>query len=168
MLWAFDAYNGKQLWNFSEAGSIDDTPIYEGGFIYISSWDLNVNKTFKINATTGKAVWNHTMNGKGGGILYNNGYTYTMGADKCIVYALNDTNGVELWNFTKKESCYAATALSLHGDILFFETSGVPTSQHLFAINKTNGLQIWNLSSGFSYWDSAVSIDNTTGIAYAC
>ena len=96
-VYALNAANGAELWNYTTGGTVDSSPAVVGGVVYIGSDDGNV---YALNAANGAKLWNYTT----GGSVYSspavvNGVVY-IGSDDDNVYALNATNGAKLWSYT--------------------------------------------------------------------
>ena len=96
-VYAFNAANGEQIWNFSTGGRVVSCPAIEYGMVYVGSEDHNL---YALNAQTGKLVWNYTT-----GYYVDsdpsvqNGVVY-FGSEDRNVYALNAQTGGFIWNST--------------------------------------------------------------------
>ncbi len=56
-IYALNAANGAQLWNYTSGGGIDSSPAVANGIVYVGSFDHNV---YALNAATGVQIWNYT------------------------------------------------------------------------------------------------------------
>lgn len=65
-----------------------------------------------------------------------------MGSDDDNVYALNATNGNELWNYTTGAAIYFSSPAVLNGVVYIGSLD-----DKVYALNATNGIQIWNYST---------------------
>ena len=56
-LYALNASNGNQIWNYTTGNNIVSTPAVANGIVYVGSLDNNV---YALNASNGSQVWNFT------------------------------------------------------------------------------------------------------------
>ena len=106
--------NPTLLWNYTTGDLVYSSPVVVNGVLYVGSTDGNI---YVLNATDGAKIWNYTTDGQvlsspaaADGVVYvgsavipppvkfhhgNHPLSITTGA----VYALNATNGVQLWKY---------------------------------------------------------------------
>ncbi|MGD0072116.1 MAG: PQQ-binding-like beta-propeller repeat protein [Candidatus Bathyarchaeia archaeon] len=113
-VYALNAANGNKLWNYTTSGAvggIGSSPAVVNGVVYINSDDGNV---YALNAANGNKLWNYTTSALTSPLGYNpavmaspqfesspavvKGVVYVGSGDN--IYALNATNGDELWSYT--------------------------------------------------------------------
>ncbi len=98
---------------------------------------------------TNNTLWTFTAGGNVysptvvGGIVY-----VGSGTPDNHVYALNKTNGNQIWNYTATASVYTAPAVA-DGIVYFGDVNG-----KIFAVNASNGNHVWNYSAGMITYSS--------------
>ena len=60
-LYAFNAANGDELWNFTTGYYVDSDPAVTNGVVYFGSED---NSVYALNATTGAFIWSYATGDK--------------------------------------------------------------------------------------------------------
>jgi len=145
-VYALNTTSGLQLWNFNpnlNGGhyySIGSSPTVVEGVVYVSSGD---DFFYALNASDGSKLWTAAAsNGIGTDPTVKNGVVYFgIGNDYWAnFFALNTTNGKQIWNFTAGEFDSACAVIN---DIVFVGSEDC----HVYALNATNGLQIWNYTA---------------------
>ncbi len=108
--YAVRADNGKLIWNFDAGDCVDSTPAIAGGKIYFGSWNRYI---YCLNEKDGKLIWKFRMppsnfdDHRQASPVIGENYGYRnlqkpvlfMGGFNGILYALDASNGKELWEF---------------------------------------------------------------------
>ncbi|MEJ2240816.1 MAG: PQQ-binding-like beta-propeller repeat protein [Candidatus Bathyarchaeota archaeon] len=94
-LYAFDAFAGTKIWNYSTNGKVRTSPAVVDGIVYVGSG----SGVYAINASTGAKIWNNLT----GALIFKTpvvayGYVYA-GANNLLV-ALDAFTGMRIWNFS--------------------------------------------------------------------
>ena len=97
-IYALNAANGVQLWNYTIDGGIS-SPAFVDGVVYVGSW----NNVYALNAANGVKLWDFTLLNESGADVDSSptivsGVVY-IGADEGGVYALNASNGAQIWHY---------------------------------------------------------------------
>ncbi len=127
--------DGSVEWNVSYTEPVKFSPVWAGNYIYAPVGNMLVAYN-----STGKEVWNLTLNGTVSspayhdGIVYVNSYTWVNGTSYSNVYAVNKS-GVILWNTTIKGALYGGVILA--GDYVMGVTGD--KSSVVYWINSTSG-----------------------------
>lgn len=159
-LFALDAETGTFLWNYTTGGEIQGAPAVADNLVLVGSFD---GRLYALQASTGKAIWE-----------FNTGYKIrstpaivedvvffgtesAAGAGKPCVYALDITNGNEIWNFTTSTGKGVSSSIAVGDNEVFF--GGL--DRKVYALNKTTGAEVWNFTTGGSVYSSpALDLDN--------
>jgi outer membrane protein assembly factor BamB len=111
-IYALDASTGAQEWSFTTGGEVTSSPAVANGVVYVGSVDGNV---YALDAITGAKSWSYSTGGGSvysspavaAGVLY--GGTWNAGNR---VFALDSSNGTELWSFGLGEIISASPAVA--------------------------------------------------------
>ncbi|MFB0562845.1 MAG: PQQ-binding-like beta-propeller repeat protein [Candidatus Lokiarchaeia archaeon] len=191
MLWKFETL-GSQVWNttlevqgstiaelFSVVLSPDESKVYAGGYVPNGThWDIIL---VEFNATNGEPGWNYTLSGPSydyiGAIAVSpdgeqvyaavqlSKYSGTSYNSSFYVFALNSSNGNEIWHYelynTSHPYAYASgLTVSPIDEIVYvsghYEKPG-SSYLSLVALNASNSNEIWNLTS--TTYSSIYTID---------
>jgi len=152
-LYCLNATTGDYLWNFTAvdklnygATYVDDKLFF--GIVDFASPYYETGPFTCINATTGELIWTQpwtpgtASTWLGPAAAY--GKLYIGNAADHSIYALNQTNGEIVWNYTYPARSYAYGAPSVADGVVFQSTGGSTPGCHLWAINATTGEFIWN------------------------
>lgn len=158
-VYALNAKNGAQIWNFSTGYSVETSPVVTNGMVYFVSYDGNF---YALNAANGILLWNYTT-GKAVGKLVNvdsspsvvNGVVY-VGSDDGNVYALNAKDGAKIWNYSTGNGTLSTP--TVYDGILYVGSS----DNSIYAFNDTTGTKLWTYSTGGSVGSPVV----VNGILY--
>jgi outer membrane protein assembly factor BamB len=150
---AFNATTGAMIWNqtFSLRGGLGGVAVADG-LVFLGtggrgdagSSELDSNKTFALNASTGARVWNTSTVYE-----YNGGYPVvayglvfigsTMSGYKRL-YAFNETTGAQVWNFTGNGGF---AGVSVADGLVFAGTD----NNTLYAVNASTGAEVWRYAN---------------------
>ena len=138
-IYALNASDGSQLWNYSTGYWAVSSPAFINGIVFVGSDDSNV---YALNASGGAQLWNYTT----GGYVYSSpaviGGTVYVGSEDGSVYALNATSGTQLWNYTTGKFVDSSPAI-VNGAVYIGSGDG-----NIYALNAANGIQLWNYTTG--------------------
>jgi outer membrane protein assembly factor BamB len=95
-LYAFNAFTGAHVWNYTTSLPVSSSPAIAYGMVYVGSWDKNI---YAFNESTGDKIWNFTT----GEAVFSSpavadGVVYSSSDDRYL-YALNATTGKLLWKY---------------------------------------------------------------------
>jgi outer membrane protein assembly factor BamB len=148
-IYAFDAYTGTKIWNYSTNRAVYSSPAVSGDMLFIGIGD----SVCAFNALTGLRIWNHPTRGV---IISSpnvvNGVVY-VGSSDGNVYALNASTGNKIWNFTSKGPGEPAAEKGITGA---FASSPAVANEvvyigsddgNVYALNAVTGVKIWNYST---------------------
>ena len=165
-LYAFNASTGERIWNVS--GSYDTiapsgTPTVVDGKVYVGYG--------AFDAYTGRLIWTCLgqpipSSGTGNVLLKNpavtNGIVYAQKPSPAIIYALNATNGKEIWQKTTGTSVYSGSSLTIVNGVIYFGDD----FQNLNALNATTGEKIWRTQVQYTPWSGPYSfVESTPAVA---
>jgi outer membrane protein assembly factor BamB len=128
------------IWNYTTGDWIwSSSPTVADGKVYVGSWD---NKTYCLNATTGKQIWNYTTGWfveSSPAVAYGRVY---VGSYDSKIYCLNDTTGAQIWNYTTGDIVVSSPAVV--DDRVYVGSLDNKT----YCLNATTGEHIWNYTAG--------------------
>ncbi len=166
--------NPIEMWNSTTGNVIYSSPavadVNSDSFIetIIGSNDGYV---YAFNGTTGEQVWNYST----GFEIYSSPSIADINNDNILevvigaftsdytnggLYALNGTNGVEIWSYDNVCVGSSPTLIDLDQDAVYREVIfGACNDDYIYVLNGTNGSQIWNYSTGvgatYTFWLSS-------------
>jgi len=160
----------RLIWNYTLIGSVGSVAVV-GGVVYVGCIptpmvaNASVTGMYALNATTEaltaaqRLIWNYTLKEYGmatspavvGGIVY-------IGTWDNRTYALNATNGVQIWNYTTTDT--GSSPAVVNGVVYIGSSGDTVTSPILYALNATTGASIWNHTMGASVDSSPAVVDN--------
>ena len=155
-VYAFDETTGTVVWIYTTnwLPSSDlwppsafeySSPAVVGGIVYIGSTD---NRTYALNATTGKQIWNYTTDWKVfSSPAVANGIVYT-GPEGNYIYALNATDGTLVWRHNTGSWLTAFSSPAVAEGVVY-----IGTYDGLYALDATNGAYMWK------YWLNDTTTD---------
>jgi len=163
-IYAFDAYTGAKIWNYSTSLGVYSSPALSGSVLFIGV----VNDVFAFNASTGLKIWNYSTEGL---IISSpnvvNGRVY-IGSSDGNVYALNASTGAKIWNFASPGQSNEAATESGYGDGAFASSPAVVDNVvyigsddgNIYALDALTGAKIWNFTTSIQptyTWGNQVS-----------
>jgi outer membrane protein assembly factor BamB len=168
-----DVCHLQSAWNFStRVASVSSQPIVANESVYFGDWFGNA---YSLNLTTGALNWKvhvHSSSQISGTPAVVDGVVYVASLSPSTVYALNQTNGRQIWNATVSTNPQLAVWASptVFRDRLYIGVAaaeGVPEPNitakgYLVALNSTTGSVLWNFttsigtSPGNGAWGSVV------------
>ncbi|PIV28728.1 MAG: hypothetical protein COS36_01255 [Candidatus Altarchaeum sp. CG03_land_8_20_14_0_80_32_618] len=162
------------IWNFSATLS-HSSPVITDGKVIITS--VKDNQIYALSESNGSKIWNKSISNlawsysSGGIIFYFSftpavvGDTIYVGTGDCKIYALNLSNGGQLWNFTGNGRTASFLTVANNKVIFRCHRDG-NTNDTLYLLNASNGDKTFE--KNFSYF-SAKTINpaiSVAGIAY--
>jgi len=173
-VYAINASNGNIIWNVTVRQN-DGSPLIDGEVIYVGEGfsviaeELVLNpRAIALNKTNGEEIWHHIEpNGCGwigspivheNYLYYTTGYyNYTTGSRiGSGLYALNKTNGQEIW---QTDLGFFVCSAAYHEGMVFVSNNEMGFLMGQYALNATNGDIIWHVNYGPS-WDSSPVVYN--------
>jgi outer membrane protein assembly factor BamB len=158
-LYAFDAYAGTKIWNYSTSGKVRTSPAVVNGIVYVGSNDGNV---YALDASSGTKLWNYSTGNivqehYGSSPAVSDGIVY-IGSDGSGVYALNASTGAKIWNALPG-------AIVFKTPVVAYDYVYMGVNNWLFALDASTGMEIWNFSHPgfFPEWASPAVAD---GVIY--
>ncbi|GEM_PF-339108 len=139
--------------NTSNPSDLSEWPMFRRSLNHTAYVASNVNTT-KINLSWTFAV----SGGLASSPSVSNGILYIGSNSANVTYAVNTTNGAQLWNVSTGNITGASVAIA---DGKIFTTSGFFNNNQLYAINATNGSVIWNFSYSPPIRGSPLVVNNT-------
>ncbi len=131
-LYAFNAFNGDQVWSRKVGGSSVSSPVIVNGLVYVRDWYGN---DYALDASTGDEVWNYSAGWSYSSPAVVNGvyYARTSGA----VTALDAAEGSLIWT----------VSLSGNGDgspLVIDDTIYIADSGFVYALSTQDGALKWS------------------------
>lgn len=170
-VYALDAISGKQIWNYSQAGGVNSSPNIKNGVVYVGTGTGHV---LALNSVNGEKLWDFKTAGRtfedgdtiSDGVLSSpavaDGRVY-VNSQLYYVYALNASNGSQIWNYTTGQEVYAAPLV--FGDLVYV----CSFDGYVYAFNSSTGQINWKFLTppdlqGYRFLNSAPVI--SSGILY--
>jgi outer membrane protein assembly factor BamB len=155
-VYALDAETGEQIWGSSvENYTLHSAPVVVDGHVYVVPDNGNV---YCLDAHTGARIWNYSTGRSGnffgkiwtpsitGGFagfpVVVGGYTY-VGSDNGVLHALNDSTGIEVWNYTTGGVVGSPSVAD--GYLYVGANSG--DQGRLYVLNASTGASVWNYAT---------------------
>ncbi|MBN2501164.1 MAG: PQQ-binding-like beta-propeller repeat protein [Anaerolineales bacterium] len=147
VMYAVNALNGNNLWDFQTGAAILGTAAYSDGVLVVTSMD---GKIYGLNANTGAKVWEYQT---GAGISVSpaiqDGTVY-VGSRDGYFYALHASNGALKWKYATRvpgdadspfalAPIIAPAAVSENGGTVLFGAENM----YFYALNTSNGQERW-------------------------
>jgi len=148
LVYCLNATTGAEIWRSANTGGVNygmtavadvavgDRRIYLGG-THTDVICLNDTGGVEWRYNTGGTVWN---------VLVADGKVYA-GSQDGKVYCLDATTSTLIWTYTRPIAAYARSALSVHGDRLFFASQ----DKNVTCVNKNTGAFIWNYTTNGTF-----------------
>jgi eukaryotic-like serine/threonine-protein kinase len=170
--YALDATSGGKIWNISGLGIIKSSPTVVDNVAYFGSSNNNV---YALNVTNGNIIWVYTANRGLWGSPFeasptvDNGLVFICSASNQInwqtrVYALNASNGNELWTYQIGRYPFGSTlslAPATVGGVVYVGS----LDNTLFAYNATTGKVIWSYATSFGIGTTPAIVNGVIYIA---
>jgi outer membrane protein assembly factor BamB len=141
-VYAFNATNGVKLWSYPAGDLVSSSPAVADGIVYIGLSDGNL---VALNGSTGEEVWKHHTIGGVGSPIVQDGVVFAVSSVfipiftfNSDVYALNATNGKNLWDYNINNSAAFPTLVD--------ETLYVGVGSNVSALSSVNGSLLWSNS----------------------
>jgi outer membrane protein assembly factor BamB len=155
-VYALDAGTGAQLWSSTvENYTLHSPPVVVSGHVYVVPDNGNV---YCLDARTGAKIWNYSTGRSGnffgkiwtpsitGGFVgfpvAVGGYTY-VGSDNGVLHALNDSTGIEIWNYTT-DGVVGSPSVA-NGYLYLGSNSG--NNGNFYVLNASTGARVWNYTT---------------------
>jgi outer membrane protein assembly factor BamB len=173
---ALNASTGDPIWqaNFTNRYGNPDTggaPTVSDGVVYTQGY----NNLYALNATNGALLWNYTNLGSWGtsispavaeGLVFSASY-YENGGSRGYVFAVNATDGSEVWTFPTGNVLMSSPAVC--GGVVYVGSD----DHNLYALDASTGSVVWNYTTGDRVFSSPavangqVYVGSTDGNMYA-
>jgi outer membrane protein assembly factor BamB len=160
-IYAFDAYTGNELWNYTTPGVFSGFTV-AGQTVYVSSNFVNTTDyldaeysggyiyeggILALNASNGITMWNYTIHGSVESPIVVNDMAYAV-SDNGKVYALDASDGTEIWKYATEKSL---------GHAQFADGAlYVGSSDGAYCFDATKGNVLWNFAAD-DYADSSAT-----------
>lgn len=130
---AFDANDGKKIWQFERAGLSEITsPTIAGNVVYVTGYEV----VYGLDAYTGKVVWESSpVRSPSTSPVVKDGVVYVGTIDR-MLYALELKSGDKKWEF---ESSYIVCSPTVVNDDIYF----TDTNSILRCLDKNTGKLKW-------------------------
>jgi eukaryotic-like serine/threonine-protein kinase len=157
-LYAFDAYDGTQLWNYTTGGKVRSSPAVVDNIVYVACTDGNL---YAIDDSTGNKIWNYTTGRKVPHLVSSpaiaNGIVY-VGTNNSTIIALDALTGSKMWVYAIG-AVFSTPAIS-SGYVY------VTSQNDLYAFNASTGTKLWNFTHIPSYSLEFSSPTVADGVVY--
>ena len=174
--------NPTLLWNYTTDDLVYSPPTINNGVLYVGSTDGNI---YALNATNGAKIWNYTTSGQVfpspavvNGVVYDGSavlpppsgfppWEQSASIPTGAVYALNATNGVQLWKYVTGGYGVSSCPVAIGGVVYVGSWDG-----NIYALNATSGVKLWNYTTGGAVFSSVVAggviyVDSSDDNVYA-
>jgi outer membrane protein assembly factor BamB len=158
-IYAFNAYTGVKLWNYSTQSPVNTSPAVSGNTVFVGA-GLDV---LALDASTGAKIWNYTTKGFAGYSSFSlaDGVVYVASEDD--VYALDASAGIKIWNYTTGVAPYGSHGIGSSpavADGIVYVSAG---DSNIYALNASTGAKVWNYSA-HTLTSSSPAVSN--GVVY--
>jgi outer membrane protein assembly factor BamB len=176
--------SGEEYWTYRTGGSVDSSPAYADGYLYVGSGDSRLYcldaDPLEDGIDEGMAdavgsdydfLWTHTINGPvwGSPLVVNNVIYVTTSPgvnptdpNPGRLYAISVPPGgapTELWYFVLPNNAPIYTSPLVYENLVIFGAN----DNRVYAINRTTGQEEWNVTTGDSIKSSPAAAD---GLVY--
>jgi outer membrane protein assembly factor BamB len=152
--YCLDECDGTEIWNFTVADDdAQSTPAISDGMVVFGGWTLGYGgHIYCVNMTTGLEEWNITTPDHpcgsaaiSEGVVYMTTYDFSPTRDPGELYALNITDGSEIWSQPVERT--DSTPALAYGNV--YVCGGCMGSSDLmtYCFNATTGELLWNTSA---------------------
>lgn len=145
-IYCVNATTGAHIWNFTtQDKQVTVAVAYGKIFAGCGHWTTSATGcVYCLDMYDGSLVWSFQTNRDiTGMVAVANGKVYLSASYEgwdCVVFALNATNGEEVWRVTQYSSGDAARTAVAYGKVFVNFGYGVPG---VYALNETNGDEVW-------------------------
>jgi outer membrane protein assembly factor BamB len=159
---ALNIANGAEQWNYNIYSGTTGSPSIANGILYMGG----TGGIYAINTTSHALLWWQSVNNYVQGLSITDGVVYTATWGK-IAYALNATDGNQLWSHTLPE--YVDSCPVVVGGVFYIGAN----DQNMYALNASTGTEIWRYTLNGRIENSAavtngnLYIGSATGRIYA-
>ena len=169
-VYAFNAYSGKELWNYTTPGQFSSL-VNAGQNIYVSSNFENTTGQsaqnpsgnvyqggdLALDASNGTRIWDYPISSSVGSPIVANGTVHVV-AGNGNVYALDASDGRVIWKY--------ATGLSTGSSLLVNGYLYVGSSDGVYCFDAYDGAVIWNFKASDFADSSATNPTYADGVVY--
>lgn len=149
-VYALNATDGTEQWQFKNNIGIDSSPTVVGGTVYVGGYRM-----FALSASDGTEQWRNDNIGITRSSPTVADGTVFVGGGEGNVYALNAINGTEQWHFATGERVESSPTVV---DDTVFVGSNDGT---VYALNAGDGTQKWNFATGGAVQSSPTVVNDT-------
>lgn len=151
VLSAFATSTGQSEWNYSVDSIVDAPPAFDSGYFYFGTeggtcYEVSSNGAGGWSTDLGAGI-ETTPSAFGGEVFV----ATTAG----VIYALNASTGMVVWQFTAAGSVASSPVVSANGLVYDADTTG-----ELYALNATTGSLVWQYNLGAAPTSSPVIDSN--------
>ncbi|MCL2475564.1 MAG: PQQ-binding-like beta-propeller repeat protein [Candidatus Bathyarchaeota archaeon] len=145
---ALDAYTGDTIWESETTVEVYLPPVVWGDFVYVSglgeSFLYGTRSVYCIEASSGRTVWNQTVEGFPTAPAVAYGCVY-VGTGEGYMYAFDALTGAKKWvcGVVCSDGGIEFSPVVASGAIFFGASDG-----HLYALNATSGVELWRYEIG--------------------
>jgi outer membrane protein assembly factor BamB len=147
IVYALNAYNGEEIWNFSVDGWAS-SPTTVDGVVYFGTSNGNTGVFYALQATNGSKIWDFSdgLGAVSASPAVVDGVVYFSAFDGGV-YALNASSGQEYWRtFTSGGRSSPAV---INGVVYVGSTL-----HQIYALDAISGSILWNYTTGGLVWSS--------------
>ncbi|MFC6720694.1 PQQ-binding-like beta-propeller repeat protein [Halobacteriaceae archaeon SHR40] len=141
-MYALDASDGTELWEFKTAGEIDSAPSVVDGTVFIGSLDGNL---YGVDASDGTEQWRYNAGETPGGEIWSSptvaNETVYLGDYEGNLHAVDAADGTEQWVFETGDWIDSSPTV-LEGTVFVGSRD-----ENLYAVNATDGTEQWRFET---------------------
>lgn len=154
-IYAFNASNGDEIWNFTTDNNVESTPAFANGYVYTGADDGTV---YCLNAATGSKVWstplatdnppilNSIATGAGPSPIVIGNELYI--AANNYLYCLNAATGAVQWQFTWGDAWLLGTP-TIVNHVVYIAPNQYGPNGYLYELDANTGVLINNITIPF-------------------
>ncbi len=165
-LYALDLNKGSTLWTFRQNGFVN-LPVFNNAvYVTVDAATASSTTLYKLNATTGATIWTFQPGAQlSSAALISNGFVYISSANAGPIYALQASDGKQLWQ-SQPTVDPQLTTQTVAGGVLYVDGEGPKYSFGvLFAYSTKDGSMLW--STDAALWTVVNNITYIEGGTYA-
>jgi len=166
-VYAVDPRTGEEIWRFATEGRVRSSPAVADGLLVVGSSDGFV---YALDAESGAERWRFETDGVSfdsaefgfdrrqvsASPAIRDGVVY-IGSRDASLYALDASNGDQIWRFDE-DSSWIITTAAVTADRVF---SGRSSSGNIRAIDRETGTEVWRVEAGAYVYSSPVVVGRT-------